>query len=49
MRSQLFKIIKPRLQKYGLHIDCRGITNEMGFTLFIMKMFQKYEKKIHCL
>lgn len=42
MRSQMFKIIKFRLGKYGLHIDCRGIANEVGLTSFRMKIFQKY-------
>lgn len=41
MRSQLFKIIKFRLGKYGMYFDCRGITNEVGFTSFIMKIFKK--------
>lgn len=42
----MFKIINFGLEKYGLHTDCRGVTNKLGFISFIMKIFQKYEKRI---
>lgn len=44
VNSQLFKMIKFKLEKYGLHLDCRDITREVSFILFITKIFQNYEK-----
>lgn len=44
-KQWLFKIIKFKLGKYGLHLNFWGITNEVRLILFITKIYQNYEKR----
>lgn len=44
VNKQLFKIIKFKFGKYGLHLDCRGKINKVSIILFITQIFQNYEK-----
>lgn len=37
-------MLKFKLVKYGLHLDCRGKINEVSIILLITQIFQNYEK-----